>query len=157
MTEYSIRPATDEIAEYLIPRLRQADIDEMWAAHHLEPSMGVWLSLAVSRDTSYAGFVDDEPVCLFGVALPHILIPAGRPWMVGTDQVPKHSTAFLRMSREHVKKMSKQFPYMFNFVDDRHKVAIRWLRWLGFTVEEPAPYGAEGLPFRHFYMREFNV
>ena len=157
MTEYTIEPTTQAHTDYITPRLRKADVEEMWSAYHIEPSLGVMLSVAVSHDTSYTGLADGEPVCIFGVALPSLLINAGRPWMLGTDKVPKHSRAFLRMSRAHVKEMSKKFPYMFNHVDARHDVAIKWLMWLGFIMEEAKPYGYEQLPFHRFYMRENNV
>ena len=48
----------------------------------------------------------------------------------------------------------QEFPYMFNYVDVRHKEAIRWLKWLGFTLNEPTPYGPFGLPFHKFHMGE---
>lgn len=152
MAEYSIVPATVEHALYLIPRLRQADKDEIWAAHGVEPRWGVLASLAVSRDTSYTGLADGEPICLYGVAQPSLLVLAGRPWMVGTDDVPKHSLKFLRESREVVRQMKEKFPFMFNYVDARHADAIRWLRWLGFTVADAAPYGPDKLPFHRFTM-----
>lgn len=156
MVEYSIRPATYEDALFLAPRLRQSDVDEMWAGYHLEPHLGLALSLAVSRDTSYTGCADGKPVILFGVALPSLLIPAGRPWMVGTDELTQHSRAFLRMSRDHVKEnMSQKFPYLYNFVDARHDAAIQWLVWLGFKIHAAEPFGPDDMPFHRFTMGAF--
>ena len=157
MTEYSIEPTTLEHAVYLAPRLREADVEEMWAAHNVEPQLGLIMSLAASRDTSYTGLADGEPICVYGVALPSLLVNAGRPWMLGTDELPKHARKFLRENRRVIKEMNQQFPFMYNYVDARHDDAIRWLGWLGFTLEEAAPFGAEGLPFHRFTMGEENV
>ena len=43
---------------------------------------------------------------------------------------------------------------LLNFVDNRNIKAQNWLRWLGFTLEEPEPHGVAGLPFRRFWMRK---
>jgi hypothetical protein len=157
MTKYEIVPATFEHGIYLVNRLRQADIDEMWAAHHVTPRQGVLISLAVSRDTSYTGLVDGKPICIYGVAQPSLMVDAGRPWMLGTDEIPKHSLKFLRENRKVVKEMQAQFPILFNYVDARHTDAIRWLAWLGFKLEAAAPYGPDRLPFHRFSMGEENV
>jgi hypothetical protein len=45
------------------------------------------------------------------------------------------------------------FPEMRNYVDARHARSIRWLKWLGFTIEEARPMGFAGLPFHPFGMR----
>ena len=36
--------------------------------------------------------------------------------------------------------------------DERNHVAKAWLHWLGFRLEEAAPYGALGLNFHRFHM-----
>lgn len=152
MPVYEMVPATLEHVLYLAPRLRKADVEEMWAAHHVEPEMGLIISLEVSRDTGYTGLVDGKPVCIYGVAAPSLLVDAGRPWMVGSDSIPKHSLRFLRESRKVVKAWREQHPRMFNYVDARHDEAIKWLKWLGFSIHEAAPYGAGQLPFHRFTM-----
>ena len=43
---------------------------------------------------------------------------------------------------------------MFNYVDARHTDAIRWLKWLGFTLHPATPYGPFDLPFHKFTMGE---
>lgn len=152
MTEYSLAPATWDHAEDLLPRLRQADLDEIHAATRLPPRLALRLSLNASRD-SQVGLADDRPVILFGVAQTTALSPAGTPWMVGSDEIVAHARAFLRMSREYVRDVMSQYHYLENYVDARNVEAVRWLGWLGFEVHPAEPFGAERLPFHRFTMR----
>lgn len=154
MVEYTTIPATQEHGRYLSTRLRQADIDEMWAGHRLKPRIGIMVSIAVSRDTSYTGCVDGVPICIFGVAKPSLLVDAGRPWLVGSDEIEKHAMKFLRENRKVLRRMKEEFPFMFNYVDARHENAIVWLDWLGFTIEDEVPYGPGQVPFHRFTMGE---
>jgi len=45
------------------------------------------------------------------------------------------------------------YSHLENWVDARNTKAINWLRWLGFTVHDPVPFGVAGLPFHRFDMR----
>jgi len=42
---------------------------------------------------------------------------------------------------------------MENYVDVRNTVAIHWLKWMGFKMEEPQAWGVQGLDFHKFTMR----
>jgi hypothetical protein len=49
-------------------------------------------------------------------------------------------------------RMRAAYPQLENHVDARNRRALRWLGWLGFTIEAPAPWGVEGRPFHRFWM-----
>jgi hypothetical protein len=48
--------------------------------------------------------------------------------------------------------MLADYPVLRNYVDQRNTVSIRWLRWLGFRMGEPAVMGAARVPFVPFEM-----
>jgi len=52
-----------------------------------------------------------------------------------------------------VRRQSEKFSLLYNYVDARNVKSIKWLRWLGFQLDEPAPYGVRGLPFHRFELR----
>ena len=52
-----------------------------------------------------------------------------------------------------MKDITKDYSLLINFVDARHGVAIRWLKWLGFKVFPAKPFGPDKLPFHRFEMR----
>ena len=66
--------------------------------------------------------------------------------------IERHQRAFLRRNREYVRQMQAAFPTLRNMVDARNEVSIRWLRWLGFTIEPAIRWGAAGMPFHPFWM-----
>lgn len=143
-------------AEHIEPvaaAMRQADRDEIWAAAHLTPRDALSDGLRASS-YAWAGMVDDEIVCLFGVSPLSIAGGEGCPWMLGTDAVVRHQRRFLRYSRPCLDAMRRVYPTLVNYVDERNEAAKRWLAWLGFQFDEPAPYGVERRLFRRFEMNQ---
>lgn len=89
-----------------------------------------------------------KPLAAVGDTLAAIGI--GVPWMITTDHIVSDRRGFLRASRAVMVEMFQRHIQLINYVDARNVDAIRWLSWLGATIEEPAPYGVHGLPFRKF-------
>lgn len=131
--------------------MRPEDTAELWASSLLSPAEVA--ALGIARGEAWVGLVDGEPVCVFGVAQASILSAEGMPWMVGTMRLPFLKRSFVAGSREVVAEMHRRFPVLRNFVDARNSHAIRWLKWLGFTIMEAEPHGPFGLPFHPFEMR----
>lgn len=146
------RPTTADVT-HVAAYMREADRAEVWASGRLEPLAALEASVAISREV-WVGRVDDVPVCLFGVG--HLsdgtLLggAVGAPWLLGTNDLPRHAVAFLRRNRPVVAGWRQSYGRLVNCVDARNSVAIRWLRWLGFTIHPAAPWGAFGLPFHRF-------
>jgi len=151
MVKYEVASATHDHAKVLATNMRQADVEEAWDAYHLSPLVALQMSMAASRDTK-VGLADGEIVCMFGVGRLSELSCDGRPWLVGSDALPKHARAFLRRNKAYISSIKTEFYALENYVSVKNKVAIRWLKWLGFTVHSPEKYGVEGLMFRRFDM-----
>lgn len=105
---------------------------------------------------AWTGMVaDNRPVCMFGVTPMDILGGVGSPWLLGTDEVKNHAKTFMRLNKLYLVQMLDIFPHLVNWVDARHEVSIRWLKWLGFTFDMyPQPYGLYKLPFLRFHMEK---
>src|SRR3990167_10508660 len=138
MPSYAVVPATLDHAAVLAVSMREADAQEAWAACRFRPLEALTISVLASRDPK-AGVVDGRVACMFGVAIPSLLGMA-RPWLLGSNELPRHSRIFLRRSRAYVEGLKVEFPYMGNYVDARNTESIRWLRWLGFNIYRPAPF-----------------
>lgn len=63
-----------------------------------------------------------------------ILSGTGVPWVLAMDTLLGVKRDFLRQSRIYVAPMQEKFPLLENFVHADNALAIRWLRWCGFTV-----------------------
>ena len=99
------------------------------------------------------GVIDGEPVCLFGVECtedPEI----GCPWMVGSNAIDRHRVAFLRASKAKVDQWNTHWPVLMNWVDARNVRGLRWLRFLGFEIQEAIPMGESGLEFHLFSKKQ---
>ncbi|MBX3503328.1 MAG: hypothetical protein KF889_28120 [Alphaproteobacteria bacterium] len=129
--------------------MRAADIREIEAAIGVAPLPALLLSLARSTE-AWAGTVDGEVACVFGVGPLSLLGGEGCPWLLGSDLVERNAVAFARRNRAMVARWLRTYRVLRNHVDARNSQAIRWLRWLGFTIGPPAPYGVARLPFHPF-------
>jgi len=139
-----VRQATAEDVAYIAAHLRSADRDEIEAAVGEEPEKILNYGLALS---DFCGcFVDPEevPVGLFGASSS---AEGGLVWMVSTPTIERYPLRFLRRCRAFVDLLQHTYGVLHNYVDARNAIHIRWLRWLGFTLEGPFPYGVRGLPF----------
>lgn len=147
----AIRPTTPEDILACSVSIRAADRAECWAAAKWEPEEALWVGLAVS-DPCLTALVDGSVVCIFGVVPVSILGGRGSPWLIGTDLLERHALIFLRQSRACIAQWSQEYALLSNYVDARNTAAMRYLRWLGFTLAPAAPFGPLGLPFHRFIM-----
>lgn len=151
--------AVDTIPEHLeivAGKMRADDVREIWAAGKRTPLSSLKMSFYLSKYRKTI-MLDGEPVGLFGVVPQSALGGTGVPWMLGTDAITKISRKFLRGCKVYVPEMISQFERLENYVDARNTVSIQWLKWLGFVIMEPEPYGHLNLPFHRFYMENHNV
>jgi hypothetical protein len=149
MVEYAVETTTAGHVEELAQTMCDEDVAECWAFAHMMPLEALEASVAGSRDT-LTGVADGKVLCIFGVGQFHALDFVGYPWMLGSVELPKHATAFLRGSHGWFREITKMYSYLENYVDVRNHRAIRWLKWMGFQVDAPAPHGPDRMLFHKF-------
>ena len=151
MSRYEVVRATDAHARELANAMRHEDVLETWAATHLGNYEVLEAAVKVSRD-AWAGLVDGRVLAMFGVVTTTALGREGCPWLLGSQEVPAHGRAFARFSKEYIRLIRPQYATLANYVDASYIEAVRWVRWMGFTVEPAAPFGPEAAPFHLFWM-----
>ena len=137
--------------DMLVENMRDHDIQEVNAATRMGIENAVKTSVNLST-YSKTGLVNDELVCMWGVCPISLLSSSGSPWMLGTDLIKKKQRIFLRRSKPWLDDIRKDYRYLENFVDERNVMSIKWLKWLGFEMDEAEPYGIHGEPFHKFTM-----
>lgn len=145
-----VRKPTEEDINYVADNAREADVLELWASDLATPLHCI-LQGTMAEGEAWAGLIDGKTVCIFGVV--DRANGIGVPWMVGTPDIEAAAITFARGSYAVTRAMFKRWSYLTNWVDARNCHAIRWLRFLGFTIHEPEPYGKLGMLFHPFEMR----
>lgn len=135
----------------LAPHLRQADRDELEAC-------GI-----APFDALHAGLQSEpcmtilhrgQPAVMFGVmrgpAFWHL--ERGAVWLLGSDAIDtSFALPFLRYSRAWLERIAEKYDLLYNVVDERNTVHIRWLKWLGFTfIARHEHFGVAKFPFLEF-------
>ena len=146
-----IRDVEEGDIAILVRNMREHDKQEVNAA----TKMGIRNAVDSSvKMATYAktGLVDGQLVCMWGVCPISLISSRGSPWMLGTDLIKKKQKIFLRRSKPWLEDIKKDYRHLENYVDARNTLSIKWLKWLGFKMEEAMPYGVNGEPFHKFTM-----
>lgn len=96
-------------------------------------------------------------VAFIGGVSPANLAGRRAPWLIGSHVLDLNPAVFIRYCVEKMPEVRAAYPWLENYVDARADHTIRWLKWLGFTVEDPAPYGILRRPFHRFWMKAPDV
>ena len=144
-----VRP-TVEMVEAIAADMRQADIDEVWAAGHKTPLEALVDGWKVSKYATIA-MNGDEPACMFGLVPRDLLSGTGIIWMLGTNATFKYRREYLKRTPAVIDEMLTICPRLCNMVHSKNINSIRWLKWLGFTIEDPVKYGPDDELFHRFH------
>lgn len=145
----STRQATMEDVLHVSAHLRECDRLEAVRSTGLSPDEVSLISFE-SALWCQALLGDDEPVGIYGLTQHPTEPDTGIPWFFSTDKLQHLGGYFLRHSRENLRAMLQDRPVLCNIVDAEHAHSIRWLSWLGFTIE-PAQLLHTGYPFHFFH------
>jgi hypothetical protein len=144
-----LTPASPEDVFEMGDNIRVADRLECWAAGHIWAEEAIMRGLASSTRT-WTARADGLILAVLGIEPVSAITGLGRPWMIGTEALETYAIATIRASRPALTIMHQMYPRLENWVDARNLKSIRWLRWLGFKVYTPKPWGVEGMPFHRF-------
>src|SRR5262245_49618128 len=135
----AVLPATEQDARELAPRLRDQDHAEVLALGS-NPLEALQESVATAREAwTYRDGAGDI-ICMAGVCPQTLIGQTGVPWLLGSDLVRAHAPTLFRESRRMVGQWLDTFPILQNQVPADYTAALRWVRWLGFTVEPIQPF-----------------
>ncbi len=147
-----IRTAVPADVERLMGRLRQSDIDEVWACGHRTPGDALLFSMYASI-LCFTVVYKEIPAAMFGVSPDSLVGTTASVWLLGTNDIDRFKRSFLVLSRRFIAFMQRMYPVLYNWVDARNTASIAWLKWCGAKFDEPTPYGMDGLPFCYFTLR----
>jgi len=143
------RKATRKDVNYVVSHLRQADVEECRAMFGIDPAS--LFALGWNDETYCIYNRQGTPVALSGIYPVPSSPNVGQIWMCATDQLEKHQIEFLKYSKNFIAEVSAKYDLVYNYVDARNAVHLKWLKWCGFTFINYLPsWGAEKRPFYSF-------
>lgn len=134
----------------VVSRLRSEDIEECRAMWGVSPA-SFFAMHGYDKQNTYVIFNSaGKAVALAGVS-PTTVTGSAQIWMIATNDLLKHQMEFLRYSKPFIDEISAPYSILYNWVDARNEVHIKWLRWCGFIFIDKKPcWGAQGISFYEF-------
>jgi len=150
----TIAPVTPADVAELFAHIRPVDLQEIAATSSLPPLAALVNSVRLST-YAWSARINDQLLCVFGVAPVSVIAGVGAPWLIGTEamDVRRHRLIFARRCAAQLRRMQATFPTLRNYADARNQVTLRWLSWLGFEIQPAIVFGAQGRLFHPFELR----
>lgn len=99
----------------------------------------------------WTGEIDGEPNAMFGLVVGSAVTDLGHPWFLGSEKARRNARAFLEIAPDYLRRMEVFCSRLDGHVAQRNRPAIRWLRRMGFVVEEQEPILMRGEPMLRFH------
>ena len=125
-----MRISTLDDVEFLAPRLRFEDKQEILSSVGLTPVDGLKLSFRNSALCITIVNPKGEAVGIFGIA--DLGGGVGGLWLLASEDLATVQISFLRECKKVIQLLNKKYKILWNYVDCRNELHIKWLRWCGF-------------------------
>lgn len=150
MARIRFRETTFDDVETVARNMRAADVEEVVATGST-PRESLYKGLELSDHCVTVIGEHEEILVVYGVAPGCVLTGQGRPWLLGTDAALKYKREFLQLPRQIIPRMLTLYPRLENYVHVKNRVSVRWLKLLGFKMDEPVQIPS-GEMFMRFHM-----
>ena len=138
------RLSKHEDCKYLADRLRYEDKREILANSGSTPYNALLRGYVASEVCFTIVDKENVPVGMFGVS------KEGAIWLLASNDIYRIRFSFLRESRKVIDFLNQKYPTLWNYVDCRNELHIRWLKWCGFKFLRKTNFGVLQQPFYEF-------
>ena len=137
--------------------MRREDTEEVWASHRHTPIEALLGGYKRTPETLVAVSKRGEiPLAIFGVRPKTVTSDVGTVWLLGSDEALRHRRKFMTMVPKVLEIWLEEYKLLENYVHVKNKTSVRWLKRLGFQMEEPVCFNT-GEHFIRFWMESKNV
>ena len=98
-----------------------------------------------ASDKAYAGTVDGDVVCIWGVIRQSLLSDRGYIWLLTTDRAEDHKFLLIRYSQRIIERLKDNYTVLCGECRLGDYKAMKWMRLLGAHFSEP---GSQTIPFQ---------
>ena len=139
------RLSTLEDIKYLAPRLRRTDKEEILAGIGATPYHALLIGYFECAVVFTIVNPKNKPVAIFGIN--DVGNNVGAIWLLATDKLKDIQFPFLRENKKVIDFLNTKYKILWNFVDCRNQLHIKWLKWCGFKFINKKQYGVLQKPF----------
>lgn len=133
----------------LAAAMRDDDRREALAMLGMGGAPALFVSMYCSREMYTAETDDGMPLCAWGVCTANGL---NLIWFIASREIEQHKRELLTLTRGEFDALLEKYGRLENLVDARSKKSLRFIKWLGFTVNpEPLAAGVNGEELYHFF------
>lgn len=152
MAKLEFHAPIDSDLEFIAANMRDDDAAEVMASSGSTPYEAIIESIKRSKAVVVASH-KGVPLVIYGLVKPAILSSTGIIWMLGAEQSMAYPREFMVYTRRVLDEMLLECDELMNYVHGKNLRSIKWLKSLGFTIDEPEPYGVSKEMFHKFYMK----
>jgi len=117
----------------LSENIRDADKEEVIAKTGKQDFKKVIVQGWLMADTCKTVLVDNKVAFVYGIVeSDHKDI--GSPFMLATPLVSKIKIPLIRNCRQRVYEMEQKYKMLFNYIDSRNDLHLRFIKWCGFEI-----------------------
>ncbi len=80
---------------------------------------------------------EDEAIGIYGIREENDYTAI--PWLLTMELSEKVIHSFIKLSILKAKELQKKYNVLYNYTSSENKISHRWLRFLGFTIDENNP------------------
>ncbi|OUV76570.1 MAG: hypothetical protein CBC91_06170 [Rickettsiales bacterium TMED131] len=144
------RTTTIEDCEQLSQTINHTDAQELYDATGLNPYQGLVMCVKLCPDCETAINEHNEVLAIRGVQK---LNTHGMVWAILTKQA--YTKAGFKQAMQETKQWvvnkTEQYKKLMNFVSEENQSAVRWLKYIGFSITKKIDhYGYSKKPFLQF-------
>jgi len=144
-----VRDSIQSDVDYLASNLREEDRLEVLASHgNIKEALQDGFDYS---EECYTIIVTDtnEIAGIYGLCEMDDMVAS--PWLLTSPAIHKVWLPFLRQSKQWVAEANLKYPVLTNACDEQYHVALKWLRFVGFTfIKRHETYGEGDRPFLEF-------
>lgn len=153
LSSCSVHESCEIDAHLLAPNLRLADKREVVTATGRIPLESLVKGYKLGLECYTVADKRGNPICMYGISG----LDDGKGvaiWALASETlVTECRLDFLKQSKKWIAKVLKKYKHVYNYVDIRNSVHIRWLEHMGFSFGEEYELGRNRELFRHFYKK----
>lgn len=144
--------ATRDSVDEALCHARSIDIAEVYQGWgiNIRSDKSAKSAIFETPGSCFVAYSNADPLAIFGIAPGQTIVAPRQPWMIGTKFIKIRQRDFLQGSRQYLELLTERGEPLKNYVMRGNEGAIRWLRWLGFTIHDAVPFGPFGTLFHPF-------